>query len=705
MKKIFVLIFILICSTAFAEKITLTTGQTIRGEFVSRGIDFVKVDTGLGVSVNYFLDEIESVDGEPFNISMLDGVPEALKERLEKPLETAEATPVEVPVEKLDQPDPVQEEKLNLEFMQVHGMVNEELEKGNVSRAFKLVEVLFDKCKDFEADRCLLTFNKYISVTEYALIFIDEGGLYPKIEDYAKPFIDNIEAVADLGDVINRVDKLLGGENSSLGKLFQIYAFYGLYLASTKDIDGAKKFMLKTGKLDANVAKQLQGLLDPYEQIFSNRDYRALYDVVYDMKIRFSALLEATGVLKGLYDKFKLDPSAGESGIISQLGSHLDVVQKEVFSFKSKQEFNDRALPLFVYLLDSETPNFLVWYFQNFGKHSKDLKEEMNAKFRSAFVSMVNYMILKARGFDVYYVSTWANAIENSDTVSEEFSVFDIFGKKEKRVERVERSLCAVKISDKNFVFVDFVDKWISKKFSLQDVYEKKGAIYYEMKPNVDRKDIFDNFQLSKDAMVAPNVIFNLLLQMNRLGYQVELDDRSLKLARIKNPHNRNSYHLLAYINSEIGKISEAIDYLNMSLKDYQNDPETYYLMGQIYYDAKDYTKSIEVLNKVLEIDPGYSEAKLLLAYDYLGFSDYGTSLEKAKECLKDDPKNASIHIMLIQLYESFGNISAAKKHGYEAAKLLKLEGDKERADSVMQYVKSLKETPITKKKKKKYGK
>jgi len=47
MKKLILLILILLTSQiAFAETITLTSGQVIEGEIVERTDDFIKVDSG-----------------------------------------------------------------------------------------------------------------------------------------------------------------------------------------------------------------------------------------------------------------------------------------------------------------------------------------------------------------------------------------------------------------------------------------------------------------------------------------------------------------------------------------------------------------------------------------------------------------------------------------------------------------------------------
>ncbi len=49
---------------AFAETIELKSGKTITGEIVERTDKYIKVDTGTGRDITYFLDEIETIRGE-----------------------------------------------------------------------------------------------------------------------------------------------------------------------------------------------------------------------------------------------------------------------------------------------------------------------------------------------------------------------------------------------------------------------------------------------------------------------------------------------------------------------------------------------------------------------------------------------------------------------------------------------------------------
>lgn len=58
------LLIVFLCGVniaAFADIIHLTSGQTIEGRIVERTNDEIKVDTGIGVLVTYYLDEIENI--------------------------------------------------------------------------------------------------------------------------------------------------------------------------------------------------------------------------------------------------------------------------------------------------------------------------------------------------------------------------------------------------------------------------------------------------------------------------------------------------------------------------------------------------------------------------------------------------------------------------------------------------------------------
>lgn len=65
-KKVLLVLAILFFTTAsvFGAVVEMTSGKIVRGEIVERNDDFIRIDTGFGIPVTYYLDEIETIDGE-----------------------------------------------------------------------------------------------------------------------------------------------------------------------------------------------------------------------------------------------------------------------------------------------------------------------------------------------------------------------------------------------------------------------------------------------------------------------------------------------------------------------------------------------------------------------------------------------------------------------------------------------------------------
>lgn len=71
---IIVLCFFFLAGSAAAEEIVLVNGMTLSGKIIERSNDKIKVQAS-GMVVTYYTDEIRSIDGKPFEVS----VPSAVK--------------------------------------------------------------------------------------------------------------------------------------------------------------------------------------------------------------------------------------------------------------------------------------------------------------------------------------------------------------------------------------------------------------------------------------------------------------------------------------------------------------------------------------------------------------------------------------------------------------------------------------------------
>jgi len=61
---LFVFIFFLIPAFVFADEVVLKSGQKIEGKIIEQTDKYVKIDSGIGMGITYYMDEINSVNGQ-----------------------------------------------------------------------------------------------------------------------------------------------------------------------------------------------------------------------------------------------------------------------------------------------------------------------------------------------------------------------------------------------------------------------------------------------------------------------------------------------------------------------------------------------------------------------------------------------------------------------------------------------------------------
>ncbi len=61
---------LVITSSAIASEIVLRSGQTVDGKIIEQTHQYVKIDPGFGVGITYFVNEIDTVDGEKIGIAL-----------------------------------------------------------------------------------------------------------------------------------------------------------------------------------------------------------------------------------------------------------------------------------------------------------------------------------------------------------------------------------------------------------------------------------------------------------------------------------------------------------------------------------------------------------------------------------------------------------------------------------------------------------
>jgi len=64
LQAVFLMTIPLISIQASADTVMLKSGHSVEGKITDKGKDYVKIDTGVGLSVTYYMDEIASIDGQ-----------------------------------------------------------------------------------------------------------------------------------------------------------------------------------------------------------------------------------------------------------------------------------------------------------------------------------------------------------------------------------------------------------------------------------------------------------------------------------------------------------------------------------------------------------------------------------------------------------------------------------------------------------------
>jgi len=86
-------------SNALASVIKLNSGKTIEREITYRDDEMIKVDSGYGIDITYYFDEIESIDGQP---------PILIEESVAIDMLIVEPEPIEV-IDIVDEVEPLEE--------------------------------------------------------------------------------------------------------------------------------------------------------------------------------------------------------------------------------------------------------------------------------------------------------------------------------------------------------------------------------------------------------------------------------------------------------------------------------------------------------------------------------------------------------------------------------------------------------------------
>lgn len=148
-----------------------------------------------------------------------------------------------------------------------------------------------------------------------------------------------------------------------------------------------------------------------------------------------------------------------------------------------------------------------------------------------------------------------------------------------------------------------------------------------------------------------PSILFSIArLEMtkgNNAEARVYLDE-----SLAKKPNFASSLLVLAQIDAQEGRLSDAVRRTEGAALMYPNDPSVFFQLGFYYYQNNENQKAIEVLRRSIDLNPGQSNlnTKYLLGLVYEKVGDRNNALKQFEEIIVFNPDNQEIKNIITNL-------------------------------------------------------
>jgi tetratricopeptide (TPR) repeat protein len=168
-------------------------------------------------------------------------------------------------------------------------------------------------------------------------------------------------------------------------------------------------------------------------------------------------------------------------------------------------------------------------------------------------------------------------------------------------------------------------------RHNLYDVYKYRGLT----DPNVYKDDNSQRLLYNYNA-----AYFQLALkyanELNRPDEAIKAMARADSLIGV----GWRGYYLMSEIYSKMGKSQEAIDKLNLVLKERPQEVGVYMNLGGLYYGLGKFNEAVAAYEKVLAIKPNMGQAYEMLERLYLGQKQFGKITQLINRWLAINPND-----------------------------------------------------------------
>ena len=158
-----------------------------------------------------------------------------------------------------------------------------------------------------------------------------------------------------------------------------------------------------------------------------------------------------------------------------------------------------------------------------------------------------------------------------------------------------------------------------------------------------------------------PSISFNFARLEMTGGNKISARDY-LSKSLTQKPNFASALLVLAQIDAQDGRLSDAIKHTEEAAAAYPNDPSAFFQLGFYLYQSGDYTKAVAALNRVVLLSPNNVNANaqyfLGLAYDRLG--DKANALKQFEQIAQYNPDNQEVKNIVTNLKAGRNALEAA---------------------------------------------
>ena len=183
-----------------------------------------------------------------------------------------------------------------------------------------------------------------------------------------------------------------------------------------------------------------------------------------------------------------------------------------------------------------------------------------------------------------------------------------------------------------------------------------------------DLKNVNAMLQVAQKFPDDPQVLAKLAI--NLMETNPESSYKAAERAHDLDPENPVLSALASKCSETCADLNRAIDFLDISLKVWSEEPEWQIRAARMNEAAGNYQKAIGHWEQVIVLQSGNLEPLIALGKDYLAIDEAEKAIETLEGARKIDPNSVETYIVLARAYECAGNLPAALDNAAFAAQL-----------------------------------